>query len=53
MYNYLSKDGKEITEVVRAEDFLVMEEYLAYEEPLSPDVTCPEEKALEVLLDNL
>ena len=23
------------------------------EEPLYPDITCPEEKALEVLLDNL
>jgi len=37
MYNYLSEEGKEITEVVRAEDFLVMEEYLAYEEAVTGD----------------
>ena len=36
-YNYLSEDGKEILEVVRADDFLVMEEYLTYEEEVTGD----------------
>ncbi|MBQ1849521.1 MAG: hypothetical protein II139_04060 [Lachnospiraceae bacterium] len=36
-YNYVSEDGEEILEVVRAEDFLVMEEYLIYEEEVTGD----------------
>ena len=36
-YNYVSEDGKEILEVVSAEDFLVMEEYLTYEEEVTGD----------------
>ena len=36
-YNYVSEDGEEILEVVRAEDFLVMEEYLTYEEEVTGD----------------
>ena len=36
-YNYVSEDGEEILEVVRAEDFLAMEEYLTYEEMVTGD----------------
>ena len=36
-YNYVSEKGEEVTETVRAEDFLPMEEYLAYEEGVTGD----------------
>ena len=37
VYNYETAEGREVTETVRAEDFLLMDEYLAYEEAVTGD----------------
>ena len=36
-YNYVSEEGEEVSETVRAEDFLPREEYFAYEEAVTGD----------------
>ncbi|MBR6478413.1 MAG: hypothetical protein IKS85_08185, partial [Lachnospiraceae bacterium] len=36
-YNYVTEEGEEVLEIVKAEDFLLMEEYLMYEEEVTGD----------------
>ena len=36
-YNYVTEEGEEVLEIVKAEDFLLMEEYLTYEEEVTGD----------------